>query len=87
MQIDLTVSEACYVRALVAERRQALNRRLGKIRRYQDSRGDRVSFQEQLALIQGELVDLNHVDRELLRIISHSLIAARLKNEFDIIPK
>lgn len=87
LQIDLTFTEACHLRHIVNDRQQYLGRKLSKLRRYHDSRGDRVVFQEQIALIQGEILDLGHVDKELIRVITHSLLLSEMRNEFGIVQK
>lgn len=82
MNIDLTLSEACYLRAIVEIRVDGLKHRYEKYKRYSDSYDDIVSFQKKIACILGELEEIEHVYAELTKFISSAVLESNLLNEF-----
>ena len=81
--ITLTVTEACYMLSMIAERKDYLKRRFDKIYRFMDRRGDLVTYPERLALVHNEMLEISHVERELRTFIAHSALSPQLRDLID----
>lgn len=81
--VDLTLTEACYLRMVVNERIDYLKRRIARYDRYSDHSEDPVIWEKKKACVQGELADMQHIYSELTLFISQSVVIAGLLDEFE----
>lgn len=81
--IDLTLTEACYLRMVVNDRIDYLKRRISRYERYCDHSEDPVIWEQKKACVEGELVNMQHIYSELTLFISQSVVISGLLNEFD----
>lgn len=84
MKIDMTLSEACYVRSMVQDRVSYLESRIKKYDSLYARGGDRLSLEERKACAIAELGDLRSVYGELTRVISNMALYGRLLDEFGL---
>lgn len=85
MPITLTLPEVCYLRSVVKERIEYLKHRINRYNRYMDRDDNVVIYEQRIAILQNELVEMEHIYSELARFISNVVTYSNLMNEFGLV--